>query len=306
VLSVHWPVSVEAPVRWNLVQYWRANTPDDRRLVRALSTPGLVDEVEHAMGPYPDGGEETLASDRKRAEVAAWLLTNKKPRLATIYLTSLDHYEHSDGPFSTKANETLEAIDELVGELRQASGQDAVFCIVSDHGFLPIQKETNPNVLLARAGLIQTKPDGTVSDWQASAWTSAGTAAVMARTPDAARKARAALKDLEGVGRVIEGAELKAMGGYPEAAFVLGAAQGYAFGNNVSGEVVRDSASRGTHGYLPDMRDMNSSFFLVGPSLRRKGDLGQIDMRDIAPTLAAFLGVELPQAEGKNLFASWK
>jgi hypothetical protein len=30
-------------------------------------------------------------------------------------------------------------------------------------------------------------------------------------------------------------------------------------------------------------------------------DLGRIDMRDIAPTLAALLGVSLSTAEGRNL-----
>lgn len=301
VLSVHWPVTVSAPVRWNLPQYWRADNSEDTKLVRALSTPGLMDEVERATGPYAEGADETLDSDRKRIKAAVWLLTNKKPRLATLYITSLDHYEHSDGPFSKKANDTLESIDELVGQVWKAAGPDSVFCVVSDHGFLPIRKEVSPNVVLARAGLIQLKPDGAVTDWQASAWTSAGTAAVMARSPEAGQKAREALKGLEGVGRVIEGAELKNMGGYPEAAFVLGAAEGYVFGPAVSGEVVRNSVSRGTHGFPPDVRDMNSSFFLVAPALRRKGNLGQIDMRDIAPTLAVFLGVELPQAEGKNL-----
>jgi predicted AlkP superfamily pyrophosphatase or phosphodiesterase len=302
-LSVHWPVGVDAPVRWNLPQYWRAGTPDDRKLVRALSTAGLVDEVEQATGPYADGIDESLAGDRQRTKAAVWLLKTKKPRLATIYLTALDHAQHSHGPFSKDANETLEGIDELFGQIREAAGPDAVVCVVSDHGFLPIRKEIHLNVALVHAGLIKTKPDGTVDDWQASSWASGGTAAVMTRTPEAAGKARAALKSVEGVGRVVEGAELKAMKGYPDAAFVLAAARGYAFGNDVSGEVIRDSSSRGTHGYMPDERDMDASFFLAGPRVHGKGELGRIDMRDVAPTLAALLGVALPEAEGANLLA---
>ena len=36
--NVHWPVSVaERHITWNLPQYWRAGTPDDRKLLRVLA-----------------------------------------------------------------------------------------------------------------------------------------------------------------------------------------------------------------------------------------------------------------------------
>ena len=231
-------------MRWNLPQYWRADTPDDRKLVRALSTTGLVDELERAIGPYANGADETLAGDRTRAAAAAWLLRAKKPRFATVYLTALDHSQHTYGPFSKDALATLEGIDEAVGQIREAAGPDATLCVVSDHGFLDIQKEIAPNAVLAKAGLIDLKPDGSVVDWQASAWVSGGTAAILARGAEAAQKARAAFGDLEGLARIIEAAELKSAEGYPDAAFVLAAARGYAFSGNVTGAPVRNSVSR--------------------------------------------------------------
>lgn len=87
------------------------------------------------------------------------------------------------------------------------------------------------------------------------------------------------------------------------AAFVLAAAQGYAFSADVTGAAIRDSASRGTHGYPPGVGDMDASFFLAGSAVSRRGDLGRIDMRDIAPSLAALLGVKLPGTRGRNLLA---
>jgi hypothetical protein len=45
-------------VRWNIVQYWRSelpDAPDDHKLSRLLSTPGLLAEAERAVGPYPSG-----------------------------------------------------------------------------------------------------------------------------------------------------------------------------------------------------------------------------------------------------------
>jgi hypothetical protein len=46
---------------------------------------------------------------------------------------------------------------------------------------------------------------------------------------------------------------------------------------------------------------MSSSFFLVGPGVTRGKSVGEIDMRQIAPTLAHILRVSLPEAESEPL-----
>jgi predicted AlkP superfamily pyrophosphatase or phosphodiesterase len=51
------------------------------------------------------------------------------------------------------------------------------------------------------------------------------------------------------------------------------------------------------HGYLPENPEMHSSFFLVGPGVAQGKSLGEVDMRSIAPTLASFLHLHLPDAE---------
>jgi hypothetical protein len=42
---------------------------------------------------------------------------------------------------------------------------------------------------------------------------------------------------------------------------------------------------------------MRSSFFIAGPHIARNHSLGEIDMRQIAPTLAAVLHIRLDAAE---------
>jgi hypothetical protein len=59
----------------------------------------------------------------------------------------------------------------------------------------------------------------------------------------------------------------------------------------------------GTHGALNDLRELRSSFFVVGGGVPKNKNLGLIDMRDIAPTLAHLAGLSLPSADGKSLFA---
>ena len=51
------------------------------------------------------------------------------------------------------------------------------------------------------------------------------------------------------------------------------------------------------HGYLADNPEMRSSFFLVGPHVAHGKSLGDIDMRQIAPTLAQLMHVKLPDAD---------
>jgi hypothetical protein len=53
----------------------------------------------------------------------------------------------------------------------------------------------------------------------------------------------------------------------------------------------------GMHGYLPDHPAMRPTFITAGPGIPRGRDLGIVDQRAIAPTLAHILGVRLPEAE---------
>jgi hypothetical protein len=51
---------------------------------------------------------------------------------------------------------------------------------------------------------------------------------------------------------------------------------------------------------------MRSSFFLMGKGIAKAKDLGQIDMRAIAPTIARLLGASLPDAEAPALAVTSK
>jgi hypothetical protein len=46
---------------------------------------------------------------------------------------------------------------------------------------------------------------------------------------------------------------------------------------------------------------MHASFFIQGAGIAAARDLGVVDMTQIAPTLAAILGVELPSAQSAAL-----
>jgi predicted AlkP superfamily pyrophosphatase or phosphodiesterase len=307
--NVHWPVTVGAGFTFNLPQYWRTGTADDRKLLRELSTPGLLDFLQRELPPYADGIDESLPGDQRRAEYAVRLLRLKRPGFMTIYLTALDHIEHQFGPFSPEANETLEQIDLLVGNIRTAAGPETVLSVVSDHGFAPLSKEVHLQTRFREAELIQTDDAGHVKSWLASAWGSA--IEIQAQAPAGTREKVAALlgnlaKDAaSGVARVLDSEEVKRLGGC-DAAFFVDWKPGFNSGGHLTGPLVTDSTSRGTHGLPPYRKEMNAAFLIAGPGIPGGISLGEIDMRDVAPTLAPILGVKLAEAEGRDLLTKKK
>lgn len=306
--SVDWPVTVGAPITFNVAQYWRASTDDDHKLLRAVSTPGLLDEGEKVVGRYPAGYIYTVESDTRRSEFAAWLITAKKPRFHTSYFSVLDEVSHAHGPSTPEVFATIEAIDGMIDRVWKAAleaNPETVVCVVSDHGFAPYDRTLSLNVALEKSGLIDVDDDGRVRDWRAMAWANA---IVLKDRNDAAtlQAVRSALDALvadadSGVFRYLDSTAVRNDGGFPDAAFVVGVRPGYSLSGRVRGALVEPHAPAGTHGLLRELHEMDSAFFITGPGVPKRRKLDRIDMRDIAPTLARILGVSLPEAEGHDL-----
>lgn len=311
--SVDWPVTVGANITHNIAQMWRAGNAEDRKLIRVVSTPGLLAEAERAVGDYPDGYDYSVAADKRRAAFNVYILENKKPNFMTVYFSGLDEEQHAHGPYTAEAFAAIEAIDALVGQVRAVAEKigngRAVVAIVSDHGFLPTKRELRLNAALREAGLIEVDGAGKLKSWRAFAWNSGGSAAVMLKDQndrEARDKVREVLKRLagnsdSGLLKFYEGEEARKLGGFPDAAFIAGTQPGFYFGGGLDAPITRDIKPGGGHGFLPELTEMDSSFFIAGPGIPAARNLGRIDMRDIAPTLAKLLGVELPSAEGRDV-----
>jgi predicted AlkP superfamily pyrophosphatase or phosphodiesterase len=311
--SVDWPATVSANINFSIPQYWRAGNADDHKLLREVATTGLLDEIERVVGSYPMGKDYSVEADEKRVLFDVYLLERKRPAFQTVYFGGLDHVQHDTGPFSVESKAALERIDALVGRVRAAAeksgGGRAVICIASDHGFAEVTHELRLNVALKNAGLIDVAPSGNVRSWKAYSWSSGGSSAIYLEDPNdnALREkvrsvlAAVAASSENGVLKVYEGQQLKALDGFPDAAFAVGVKPGFQIGGSLDGPLIRNIALRGTHGFLPEVPEMRSSFFIAGPRVPRAKNFGTIDMRDIAPTLASLLNVRLPAAEGRDL-----
>lgn len=310
--NVHWPVSVcAAGITWNLPQYWRSGHADDAKLLTALATPGLVAALETATGEsYTPGIDESIEGDENRGRFAVKLIETRKPEFVTAYFTALDHEQHAEGPGTAKALAILERIDAIVGRLvaaELAAHPDAVIAIVSDHGFETISRETNFFRAFIDAGLITLDAKGTVTGWEAMPWPTGGSVAVvLARKADAVLEARvgALLAQLKatpanGIAAVAGKAEIGRMGGNPDAAFFINLAPDTSAGGfSAANRPMRGTPKyKGTHGHFPTVPNLRATFMIMGKGVPKNRSLGEIDMRSIAPTIAAVLGVALPEAE---------
>ncbi|HKP27889.1 MAG TPA: hypothetical protein VJU15_00705, partial [Gemmatimonadales bacterium] len=76
----------------------------------------------------------------------------------------------------------------------------------------------------------------------------------------------------------------------------------YRLGGALTGPLVTDGVKAGTHGYFNDRLEMRSAFLVMGPGVAPGRNLGDIDMKDIAPTLARLIGLEMRKAEGLPLW----
>src|SRR5208283_3624734 len=311
--SIQWPVTVGAKITWNIPEFWRAGTPEDAKLLRAVSTRGLLEEAAAEIGEYRGGIDASTEGDEVRGKYAIWILEKKKPGLLTLHLTALDHIEHETGVFSSEDIAALERLDGIVGIVREAAERvapgRAIVAVVSDHGFANYDQQLNLFAAFREAKLFTVDEKEKITDWRAMPWETGGSAAIVLK--DAQDKttlgevrellAKLLAEPANGIDRVLEAEELHKRGGYPNASFFVSLKPGWRTGAAMTGPVVAKVKPGGTHGELPDVPELRAAFFVVGPGVPAGRDLGLINMRDVAPTLAKEAGLALAGAEGKAL-----
>lgn len=301
--AISWPATVGAAIDWDVSEIWDPKTGGavDYQYIAKFATPGLIQEAMAALGgPGPGADHDTV-----RGRIAAYLLRKHRPNLMLVHLAALDAAEHNHGPASAEAVATLERLDARIGDLL-AAVKDAglenstdVF-IVSDHGFLPVERHIRPNVLLAKAGLLRADEKGVVTGGKIMTVASGGTFFIYwSESQDLRRKVDAALKPLRDEGvvwGVLNREALADMGAEPAVQMALEAPSGASFGGAAKGELVRNEAKPGgTHGYLPFRKGLEASFIAWGPSIKKGVNLHRIPMTAIGPTILKALGIENPR-----------
>jgi predicted AlkP superfamily pyrophosphatase or phosphodiesterase len=282
------------------------------------TTPRLRAELVHA-GLLDDAGDATFTkksaaeADKVWTAAATHLLRARPPNLLLLHLLVTDAVQHRHGPQSSAAYAALASADAHVAEILRALDtaglrEQTTLLVVSDHGFARPTKLINPNVVLRKAGLLRPGPKR-----RAQSISAGGTAFIYLTEPATAKEDRekviALMRATEGVADILEPAQFAALH-LPDPATnrqvgdLLLVAKGDC---TFSDESMEDDSitpipiSLGSHGYLSTDRRMNGVMIAWGRSVKTGATLGVVENIDIAPTIAAILGVPLPSADGRVL-----
>jgi predicted AlkP superfamily pyrophosphatase or phosphodiesterase len=256
-----------------------------------------------------------LFKDKMVADLAIHVARQHRPDLLLVHFLCTDSLQHLHGPRSPEAYWAIEYVDGLIGRFLstlpagELEERTALF-VVSDHGFLAVDREVRPNVRLRQLGLLRVDAEGR-AEGETRFVTNHGAGYLYLLGGDRQARARdlvAELGALEGVARVWTAHEYAALG-LPTPAenplvgdMALEALPGWAFGDEARGDdLTGPPRYRGNHGYLPTHADNHAFFLATGPGLARGRRLEKMRSRDVAPTLARVLGIPMPGVEGHAL-----
>jgi predicted AlkP superfamily pyrophosphatase or phosphodiesterase len=160
--AITWPVTVGAPITWNLPEYFekRQGGSMDLAAIAKKATPGLIEEIGRAYPSFP----QQWMDDRTRTLAALYLLREKHPAFLAVHLVDLDAEEHETRPFSAASKAILEYTDELIGKILTAMPKDAAFVLVSDHGFVSVEKTVHLPVGKVTPVLVSTSDAGEAAE----------------------------------------------------------------------------------------------------------------------------------------------
>jgi predicted AlkP superfamily pyrophosphatase or phosphodiesterase len=308
--------------------------PDERKwyapggkLPRTLPSeagPRFHDEV--MATPF---GDDLLLAFARAALAGEQLGRDASPDLLYVSLSTHDYLNHAYGAESRLSHDHVlyldRALQEFFHDLDEAIGRESyVAVLTSDHGFTPVPEysqsigrdagRVNPSRLLARVN------EGMVKKHGAGRWVVGYSAHALVLNRPLARSRGLSLAELgadaralaatePGIARAFTRAEIEGAGG--EGDGLLQAVR-KSWHRERSGDVhlvlkpywLLGSHSAGTTHGSPHPYDTNVPLMIYGPAWIPP--VGRIDKRvevtDIAPTLAALLGIPVPaQSEGRPL-----
>jgi predicted AlkP superfamily pyrophosphatase or phosphodiesterase len=302
--GVFWPVSVGMEsLDFNVPEAAYYTNPKMMDLLRVLSFPrDIIDSFEIASGKpltWP-------MTDDDRVALAIWFFKTQRPHLTLLHIFATDSAQHTFGPGSPEALKSIEQADAhvqmVIDAVKETGLQDRTdIVVVSDHGFLPVEKQLQLNALFKQEKLIEVNPEtNRVTKWDAWFHANGGSGFVLLKNPDdAALRDRVAglLKKVaadpaNGVVTVWDREALAKMGADPRASFGVDMKEGF-YTNGAHDVLVKNTSSKGGHGFAPTRPELHASLIMAGPDVPKAGSLGIVRMTQIAPTIASWFGVSM-------------
>ncbi len=303
VAITYWPTSVGAQADWMLGEIWDPDRKETvKRLVGSASPAGLLPELALTVGvPSEKFADDRSLTDAFVSRMAAYVFKKYRPNLQLVHLISVDEVEHKEGPDAPEVKAAVRVQDENIARIRKAIGESGVgartaLIVLGDHGFTSISKNVGPNNLFRDAGLLEEE-NGKIKSWRAITRSSGGSASIYVKNPgDLPRVLDVLRTGAASRYRVLERPELDDLGYNPDAAFALEPGEGWAITERLGPST---PTVKGNHGQLPTRPGLQTGFVAEGAGIRAGGRIDRMKLIDVAPAVAALLGLEMPGLEGR-------
>ena len=310
--SFIWPVSVDAPIDYNLPEFWSLEEGFGRiEPMRQKETPkGLLAELEReVLGKLNERtfNGDFLNREDRIGEMAGYVLETYKPNLITLHLIATDHFQHVEGRDGPMVRKSLAATDRAIGKIREAAERAGILeqttlIITGDHGFVNIHTSISPNVWLVEAGLMENQANR--GQWRAAFHTSGASAFLHLKDPndqEAVEQVKNVLENLpesqKKLFRVLDREQLRLAGADPNAALALAPIRGVSFSPSSQGSVLKP-AKGGTHGFFPDFDEIETGFIAFGAGIQGGVEIQEMGLVDVAAVVDYLLnlGMDLPES----------
>ncbi|WP_188461586.1 alkaline phosphatase family protein [Marivirga lumbricoides] len=309
--AVSWPVTVGAPIDYNLPEVWSLNKEEDRfaPLRKNASPDGFVEEIEtNAIGKininnFGNGGY--LAREPKFAAAACYIFEKYMPDLLAVHLIATDHFQHTNGREGFAVERAISSVDAAISQIletveRLGMMEQTTFIVTGDHGFVDIHSVLAPNIWLKKAGLISE--DG--KSWKAKFHTSGASAFLHLKDEGDKKTADKVKKLLEQIPakyqklfRIVDNRELKNVGADPHAVLALAPVEGIAMSSSTEGEPLK-KGSGGTHGFFPETQNIYTGFIAFGAGIQKGIVIKEMSLIDIAPIISNILDLKEVKSSG--------
>ncbi len=317
--AVLWPVMADsASLNWNVPEIWPVDGESSFRLFWENGSRNMLPAVlryKHLLD-----GKSQPGVDNFTESIACSIIKGKKPDLLFVHLTEVDTIRHQEGLRGPKVEEALSSADRRIGRImdvcRKAGIYDSTnFILLGDHGGNDFETVVEINSFLKNNGLLSTDDAGRITDWTAYGCTCGGSVHIHMH-PEASdsqeKKVHSELErlmDLPGspISRMFTAEEAREQfnleGGFT---FILEAADGYAFRNGASGQLLHEGSTYGKHykldhGFLPGHPNLKTMLLAKGPDIKKGAAITGCSLVDEGPTFAALLGLNMEKTDGRVL-----
>ena len=320
ILSIFWPVTAGSrDIKYNMPEIFANRKWQSQIWVSMVNgSPYFQYDLNSKFGKLRNGHKEPELDNFSHASFM-YALDRYPAHINMVHYIDLDSQRHEYGFNSREAQDAMLRLDKRLGDLvtklkQKGIYEDSVIVVLGDHSSIDGHTNIYPNKLLEGAGLLTKSQDNLVASYKAVCESADGAAYIYAGQDVSDKDLMEAIEPLISKGaieRVYNSEEAQEMGADPSCRFMLEAAVGYFFKDEVEDQAlirVLEAPKRSSkvcinnHGYNPSSKENYETVFLVaGKGIKKNVFLDEMSLTDEGPTLAAILGLEMKDTDGRAL-----